>query len=147
MMMTKKHVAQQGSGYDEERRKGCMPTLFRSYWLRIQGHTGRWWEWSKSKLLANMLLSIANRANMWVWLTMLAKFNKCWATIFDVFFLPQHVHAYNKPCQHVGQHIDQQCWLNVGQHGGTVCEGLNKPLLIILKTYIHYLRYRFINQK
>ena len=35
-MMTKKHVAQQESGYGEERRKGCMPTLFRSYWLRIQ---------------------------------------------------------------------------------------------------------------
>ena len=37
-MMTKKHVAQQESGYGAERRKGCMPTLFRSYWLRIQGH-------------------------------------------------------------------------------------------------------------
>ena len=37
----KKHVAQQESGYGKERRKGCMPTLFRSYWLKIQGHTRR----------------------------------------------------------------------------------------------------------
>ena len=37
----KKHVAQQERGYGEMRRKGCLPTLFRSYWLRIQGRIGR----------------------------------------------------------------------------------------------------------
>ena len=35
MMMTQKHVTQQESGYGEERRKRCIPTMFRSYWLRI----------------------------------------------------------------------------------------------------------------
>ena len=62
-----------------------------------------------------MLLFIANRANMWVWLTMLTniylKFNKCWPIFFDFFFLPQHhVGDYSKLHQHVGQHIDQQWW-------------------------------------
>ena len=31
----KKHVTQQESGYGEERRKRCMPSMFISYWLRI----------------------------------------------------------------------------------------------------------------
>ena len=58
-------------------------------------------------------------------------------TFFDVFFLPQHVGAYSKPRQYVGQHIDQQCWFKCWPPCGTVCEGLIIVFVKLMKINLH----------
>ena len=89
-----------------------------------------------------MLLFIANRANMWVWLTMLTniylKFNKCWPIFFDFFFFPNMlVNIVN--CTNMLANIFTN---NAGSNVGMVCEDLKHGChykTFIMKTFLNYL--------
>ena len=64
------------------------------------------------------------------------------ANIFWRFFLPQHVGTYSKPRQHVGQHIDQQCWFKCWPTVDTVCEGLRQTWITLLLSFV--LEYKMV---